>query len=99
MYKVKSLDERINVLKVQFDDIKSYSFNINLDAALSNIMLENEDLEPKFAILTQIRKSLFKLDVDIRELFINNLEFSDIFKALLRKWITVKISIQEYLNI
>jgi len=31
-------------------------------------------------------------------LFINNLEFSDIFKALLRKWITVKISIQEYLS-
>jgi HEAT repeat protein len=98
LYKVKSLDERINVLNAQFDNVKGYSFNINLDAALSNIMLENEDLEGKFSVLTQIRKNLFKLDVDIRELFINNLEFSDIFKALLRKWITVKISIQEYLG-
>ena len=95
---IRLLDNRINVLRAQFDVIKDYSFNINLDEALSSIILDNEDLQDKFTNLTQIRKTIFKLDVDIRELLINNLEFNDIFKALLRKWIGVKIDIQEYLS-
>jgi len=97
--KIGLLDDRINVLRIQFDYIKEYSFNINLDAALSEIIINTEeDLEEKFAYITQIRKNLFKLDVDIRDLMINNIEFNDRFKELLRKWITTKIEIQEYLS-
>ncbi len=98
LFKTRNLDEKINILKAQFDDVKNFSFNINLDAALSNMIIEEDDLEEKFKHVTQIRKKLFKLEVDIRELFINNLEFNDILKALLRKWIATKIDIQEYLN-
>ena len=94
---IKLMEDRIDVLSAKFDYIKEYKFNLNLDTILSDKSF-NEDFEEKFAYVTQIRKDLFKLDGEVRELLINNLEFNDIFKNLLRKWIASKIMIQEYLS-
>ncbi|MFX1316415.1 MAG: HEAT repeat domain-containing protein [Promethearchaeota archaeon] len=95
--KINLLEDRIVVLKTQFDFIKNYEFQFNLDATLSDINLRNEENQ-KFNYITQIRKSLFKLDSDVREILVNNVEFNDIFKDLLRKWVETKIEIQEYLS-
>ena len=98
--KVKLLNERIDILKAQFDYIKEYKFNGQLEEALSDLLLdEDETLELKFAHITRIREILFKLDMDIREILIHNLEFNEEFqKELIKKWVYTKIEIQEYLS-
>ncbi len=88
--KIGVMDNRINILKAKFDHIKNYKLRVDLN--------EDKDLEENFAYISQIRKSLFILDGDIREILIQNLEFNDNFEGLLRKWIGIKIEIQEYLN-
>ncbi|MHA1150070.1 MAG: PCI domain-containing protein [Promethearchaeota archaeon] len=97
--KIKLLDDRINVLKVNFDYVRNYEFELVLpDGTVKEILMEQANLEEKFAIITNLRKNLFKLDVDIRELLLNNIEFNEIFKGLLKKWIATKIKIQKYLG-
>ena len=95
--KIKIISNRVDVLKAEFDHIKENKFDNILDDQMS-------DLEPinisddKLGYITQIRKKLFNLDNIIRDLLIDNVEFNEIFKILLQKWVAVKIEIQEYLN-
>jgi HEAT repeat protein len=84
---IKLLDKRISVLIAEFDYIKENKLEMNVSKG------DNET----FVYITQIRKKLFKLDGEIREIVINNIEFDEIFKSLLRKWISIKIDIQKYL--
>ncbi len=97
--KIKILNDRIDVLSAQFDYVKSNNMDFNIDGELSELVVDQDiNTNEKFAYITQIRKNMFKLDMDIRELLIHNLEFDDIFKELIRKWIATKIEIQKYLN-
>lgn len=89
--------DRINVLKAEFEYVKESKFEADLDEQLSAIELSSIK-DDKLSYITQIRKKLFKLDGDIRELLIDNVEFNEIFKDLLQKWVATKIEIQEYLN-
>ncbi|MHA2130593.1 MAG: HEAT repeat domain-containing protein, partial [Promethearchaeota archaeon] len=93
---IKILDNRISVLKAEFDYIKEHKFELNKNSNLSTMASKNEDND-KFAYVTQIRRKTFKLDGEIRELLINNVEFDEIFNEILRKWVSTKIEIQEYL--
>ena len=93
---IKVLDKRISIFSAEFEYIKENEFTINYKTQLSKINIAENDND-KFAYIVQIRKKLFNLDGEIRDLLINNVEFDDIFKDLLRKWIEVKIEIQEYL--
>ena len=93
--KLKLLDNRIKLLKTEFDYIKKKKFEIGFDSKLSNLSVNKSDNEA-FVYITQIRRKLFKLDSEIRELLINNVEFDEIFKNLLRTWVSIKIEIQEY---
>ncbi|MFX1236898.1 MAG: hypothetical protein ACFFAS_15805 [Promethearchaeota archaeon] len=95
--KIKLLNDRIGILDVKFEYIKEYDFQANIEKILSNNIVD-EDFEDKFSYITQIRKDLFNLDGDIRELMINNLEFTDVFKQLLRKWVATKVKLQEFLS-
>ncbi len=96
--KIQMLDDKIDILKAQFDYIKEYNFSENIEDIVGEILNKDEDLEEKFSHITQIRKNLFKLDVDIREVLINNLEFDNIFKEFLRRWVDTKVEIQKYLG-
>ncbi|TFG30041.1 MAG: hypothetical protein EU532_01810 [Promethearchaeota archaeon] len=97
--KINILDDRIDILSAQFDYLKSNGVNFTMDNDISNLNIENEEItDEKFAYITQIRKNMFKLDMDIRDLLIHNLEFDDIFRELIRKWIATKIEVQKYLN-
>ncbi|MHA1670104.1 MAG: hypothetical protein ACTSV5_05940 [Promethearchaeota archaeon] len=94
--RIKVFNDRINILRVQYEVLKSYEFPDNLDEIiLSNE--QNEELEERFTQITQLRNYLFKLDDEIRDLIVSNLEF-DIFKDLLKNWVELKIEIQEYLS-
>jgi HEAT repeat protein/polyhydroxyalkanoate synthesis regulator phasin len=94
--KVRVFYDRISILRVQYDVLKEYDFPDNLDESVFTEP-EDKELEEKFNQITQLRNYLFKLDDEIRELILNNVEF-DIFKNLLRTWVGVKIEIQEYLS-
>lgn len=94
--KIKVFQDRINILRIQYEALKFYEFPDNLDEIiLSND--QNEELEEKFTQITQLRNYLFKLDDEIRDLIVSNVEF-DIFKELLKNWVELKILIQEYLS-
>jgi len=41
---------------------------------------------------------MFKLDDDIREILVHNVEFNEIFKSLLSNWVGLKIELQEFLS-
>ena len=95
--KVKIFQDRIKILKAQYEDLKEYSFPDDLDQILlSNT--QDESLKEKFFEITQLRNYLFKLDDDIREDLVDNVEFNEIYKNLLRNWVSTKIEIQEYLS-
>ncbi|MFX1592025.1 MAG: PCI domain-containing protein, partial [Promethearchaeota archaeon] len=95
--KINTITKRIDVLRAEFEFIKEKKFEVELDEDLSNIeFIYSQD--DKLGYITQIRKKLFKLDGSIRELLIDNVEFNEIFKELLQKWVSNKIEIQEYLN-
>ena len=92
--KIKFLEDRINILKAQYEIARDSKFLEELDELiLENI--GNSDVEENFTQITQFRSYMFKLDDDIREILVHNVEF---FKSLLSKWVGVKIELQEYLS-
>ncbi len=95
---INLLIDRIDILKAQFDFIKEKDIN---DEILENIDLNwyhEPNMQDKFDYFSLLRKNLFILDVEIREILINNIEFDEIFKNLLSTWVDVKVEIQMYLN-
>ena len=95
--KIKFLEDRINILKAQYEIARDSKFLEELDELiLENI--GNSDVEENFTQITQFRSYMFKLDDDIREILVHNVEFNEIFKSLLSKWVGVKIELQEYLS-
>jgi len=93
---IKMLDNRINILKAEFEYIKEKKLEMDPGIKISTLVIDNGEND-KLAYITQIRRKTFKLDGEIRELLINNVEFDESFKDLLRKWVSIKIEIQEYL--
>jgi hypothetical protein len=95
--KIKLLEDRISILKAQYEDIQEYNFLGHLDDLIID-KVENKELEEKFTQITQLRNYMFKLDDDIRELLVKNVEFNEVFKTLLSKWVGFKIELQEFLS-
>ncbi|MFW9818138.1 MAG: hypothetical protein ACFFE5_00905 [Candidatus Thorarchaeota archaeon] len=95
--KIKVFNNRIDVLKAEFDYVKEKILEVEFDEEIyPDQSIHSQD--DKLGLIIQIRNKLFKLDSDIRELLIDNVEFNEIFKSLLQKWVATKIDIQEYLN-
>jgi len=95
--KIKLLEDRINILKAQYEYAKDSEFLKKLDGLILET-IGNSDVEEKFTQITQFRNYMFKLDDDIREILVHNVEFNEIFKSLLSKWVGVKIEFQEFLS-
>jgi len=95
--KIKVLEDRISVLNAQFESIKNYEFPDDLDNILVS-QTQDKDVEEGLTQITQLRNYLFRLDDDIRDILVNNVEFNEIFKDLVRRWVESKIQIQEFLS-
>ena len=95
--KIKILSDRINILKAQYEYLKQYDFPSHLEKLLHGED-KDEKIEEMFEQITQLRNYLFRLDDDIREILVQNVEFNELFKDLVSNWVAVKIEIQEYLG-
>jgi len=95
--KIKLLEDRIKILRAQYEDIQEYNFLSHLDDLVIE-EIEDKELEEKFTQITQLRNYMFKLDDDIREILVKNVEFNEIFKTLLSEWVGYKIELQEFLS-
>ncbi|MFW9949366.1 MAG: HEAT repeat domain-containing protein, partial [Candidatus Thorarchaeota archaeon] len=95
--RIKILGDRINILKAQYEYLKEYDFPTHLEK-LMNGNGKDEKIEEIFNQITQLRNYLFRLDDDIREILVQNVEFNELFKDLVSNWVAVKIEIQEYLG-
>ena len=95
--KIKLLEDRISILKAQYEDIQEYNFLGHLDDLIID-KVEDTELEEKFTQITQLRNYMFKLDDNIREILVKNVEFNEVFKTLLSKWVGFKIELQEFLS-
>ncbi|MHA2290233.1 MAG: hypothetical protein ACXABG_15715, partial [Promethearchaeota archaeon] len=95
--RIKLLEDRISILLAQYEDIQEYNFLGHLDDLLEE-KVESKDIEEKFTQITQLRNYMFKLDDDIRDILVKNVEFNEIFKTLLSKWVGFKIELQEFLS-
>ena len=95
--RVKLLEDRISILKAQYEDIQEYNFLSHLDDLIIE-QVEDKELEEKFTQISQLRNYMFKLDDDIREILVQNVEFNEVFKTLLSKWVGFKIELQEFLS-
>ena len=95
--KIKFLEDRINILKAQYEYVRDSKFLEKLDELILET-IGNSDVEEKFTQITQFRNYMFKLDDDIREILVHNVEFNEIFKSLVSKWVGVKIELQEFLS-
>ena len=95
--RVKLLEDRVTILKAQYEDIQEYNFLGHLDDLLIE-NIEDKELEVKFTQITQLRNYMFKLDDDIRDILVKNVEFNEIFKTLLSKWVSFKLELQEFLS-
>ena len=94
---IKLLEDRINILKAQYEYARDSKFLETLEEQnLENI--GNSDVEEKFTLITQLRNYMFKLDDDLRKILIHNVEFNEIFKSLVSKWVGLKIELQEFLS-
>ena len=95
--KIKFLEDRINILKAQYEYVRDSKFLEKLDELILET-IGNSDVEERFTQITQFRNYMFKLDDDIREILVHNVEFNEIFKSLVSKWVGVKIELQEFLS-
>ena len=95
--RIKLLEDRISILSAQYEDIQDYNFLGHLDDLIIE-KVESEEIEEKFTQITQLRNYMFKLDDDIRDILVKNVEFNEIFKTLLSKWVGFKIELQEFLS-
>lgn len=97
--KIVTISGRIDVLRAQFEYIKNYSLFSKIKEDLLKNVIHNEELEETFENLIQLRRNLFNLDVDIKELLIHNIDVNNIFDEILNKWVNTKSEIRDFLNI
>ncbi len=95
--RIKILEDRISILLAQYEDIQEYNFLGHLDDLIIE-KAESKEIVEKFTQITQLRNYMFKLDDDIRDILVKNVEFNEIFKTLLSKWVGFKIELQEFLS-
>jgi len=97
--KIKNFEDRIKILKIEFDLIKD--FDKKLNDHLKNFedlsSISSSDLKEKFNQLTKVRSKLFKFESELGQMMLENLEFNEIFKDLIILWIDVKLDIQQAL--
>ena len=97
---IKELDILLSELKDRIDVVKAEYESIKKMEILLEEKMDNEDIKRTEEFLnniSSIREKLFKLEFDIGQTWLNNLEFKEFLKEITVTWIDIKIEIQQYL--
>ncbi len=87
------LKDRIDVVKAEYESIKKMEILLEKKIDDNDIKKTEEFLEN----ISSIREKLFKLEFDIGQTWLNNLEFKEFLKEITVTWIDIKIEVQQYL--
>ncbi len=90
---LSGLKDRIDVVKVEYESIKKMEILLEKKMSDEDIKKTEEFLDN----ISNIREKLFKLEFDIGQTWLNNLEFKEFLKEITVTWIDIKIEIQQYL--
>jgi len=90
---LSELKDRIDVVKAEYESIKKMEILLEKSINDEDIKKTEEFLEN----ISSIREKLFKLEFDIGQTWLNNLEFKEFLKEITVTWIDIKIEIQQYL--
>ena len=97
---IKELDILLSELKDRIDVVKTEYESIKKMEVLLEENMDDEDIKKTDEFLnniSSIREKLFKLEFDIGQTWLNNLEFKEFLKEITVTWIDIKIEIQQYL--
>ncbi|MBN2156406.1 MAG: hypothetical protein JW776_10210 [Candidatus Lokiarchaeota archaeon] len=91
--KIQRVKARIDVLKSEMEDI------INLNSQLKHLIQigEEERAKKKLEHLAYIRDKIFRLEAEIGQIWIENLDFKEELKDITLYWVNAKIEAQQLL--
>lgn len=94
------LKKRVSIIKSRIDVlIPELEYLAELNTKIKELIIngESEEAKKNFEHLTNIRNKIFRIESEIGQLWIGNLEFKDEFKNLTIYWTEVKIETQQLL--
>jgi len=91
--KINRVKARIDVLKSELEDI------VNLNAQLKHLIQKGEDekASKKLEHLAYIRDKIFRLESEIGQIWVENLDFKEELKVITLYWVNAKIEAQQLL--
>jgi HEAT repeat protein len=90
---LSEMNSRIEILKIEYESLKDIGQQLNEALESGNNTL-TEDIIGK---ISSLRDRIFKLEFDIGQVWLNNLEFKDFLKDLTISWIDTKLEIQQFI--
>lgn len=94
------LKKRVSIIKSRIDVlIPELEYLAELNTKIKELIIngESEEAKKNFEHLTNIRNKIFRIESEIGQLWIGNLEFKEEFKDLTIYWAEVKIETQQLL--
>ncbi len=94
------LKEQISRLQARIDVLKSeLTFLADLNSQLKNLISNGKDQEAKKKLehLSYIRDKIFRIETEIGQLWIENLDFKEELKEVTVYWVQIKIEAQQIL--
>ncbi len=91
--KINRVKARIDVLKLEMEDI------VNLNAQLKQLIQKGEEEKAgkKLEHLAYIRDKIFRLESEIGQIWVENLDFKEELKDITLYWVNAKIEAQQLL--
>jgi hypothetical protein len=90
---ISGIRSRIEILKAEHNAIKDIDSKIN-EIVESKDISKTEEL---ISSISSLRDRIFKLEFDVGQIWLNNLEFKDFLKEVTIEWIDSKLEIQQFL--
>jgi HEAT repeat protein len=91
---INNTKDRISVLSAEYESVKQFQIEFQ-DIAGEE---DSKKTETFLKNISSLREKIYKLEFDIGQIWLNNLEFKEFLKEITLLWIEIKIEIQQYLS-
>ncbi len=98
---IEELTEIIKLVKIKIDNIKEVYITLkDLQKNIEDLTNPEEPnkIEEFLDKISKIRENVFKMEFEIGQTWINNLEFKEFLKEITIYWVEVKIEVQQFLG-